>query len=144
VVALQAELAALTFSCNANRVATLQAGDGTDQTRYNINGMTVERFHWVSHRVQSDGSSGAAIPQAVEWHTEIDRIRMRTFASVLDKWAQYTTPNGPLLDNAFFLWTNAVATGPQHGFNNLPVIIAGNAGGYLKTGQHLDAGGTSN
>src|SRR5688572_17286818 len=89
VAKLQMELVALAFACNATRVATLQIGDGTDGTRYTIDGQTVERFHWVSHRVESDGSSGAAIPQALEWHTAIDRIRMNTFKHLLDAWSQY-------------------------------------------------------
>jgi hypothetical protein len=37
-----------------------------------------------------------------------------------------------------------VAVGPSHGFDNLPVIVAGNAGGFLKQGQYLDAGGATN
>jgi hypothetical protein len=141
VALLQAELAALAFSCNATRVATLQAGDGTEQTHYEINGQKVERFHWISHRVQSDGGSGVAIPEALEWHTEIDRIRMRTFKSMIDRWALYSTPNGPLLDNGFMYWTNSISIGPAHSGQNIPVIIAGNAGGYLKNGQYIDAGG---
>jgi hypothetical protein len=144
VAKLQMELVAFAFSCNQTRVATLQVGDGTDGTRYTINGQTIERFHWVSHRIQSDGSSGAAIPQALEWHTAIDRIRMQTFKHLLDKWAAYSTPNGPLLDNGFAMWTSHVAQGPSHGFNNLPIIIAGSAGGYLKQGQYIDAAGATN
>jgi hypothetical protein len=144
VAKLHVELVALTFACNANRVATLQIGDGTDGTRYTINGETVERFHWISHRIQSDGSTGAAIPQALEWHIAIDRIRMNTFKHLLDVWSQYDTPNGPLLDNAFAMWTSHVAQGPSHSFGNLPIIIAGSAGGYLKQGQYVDAANANN
>jgi hypothetical protein len=144
VAKLHMELVALTFACNENRVATLQIGDGTDQTRYTIDGQVVERFHWVSHRVQSDGSSGAAIPEALGWHIAIDRIRMNTLKHLLDKWSEYATPAGTLLDHAFALWTSHVAVGPSHGFNNLPVIIAGSAGGYLKQGAYVDAGGVTN
>lgn len=144
VAKLQMELAALAFSCNATRVATLQIGDGTDATRYTINGVTVERFHWISHRIQSDGVSGAAIPEAVEWHTAIDRIRINTFKHLIDTWSQYGVEGGSLLDNGFAYWTSHIAQGPTHSFNNLPIIIAGNAGGYLKTGQYIDAGNSSN
>lgn len=38
------------------------------------------------------------------------------------------------------MWTSHVAVGPSHSFNNLPIIIAGSAGGYLKQGQYLNAG----
>jgi hypothetical protein len=141
VALMQAELVALAFSCNSTRVATLQAGDGTEQTHYEINGQTVERFHWVSHRVQSDGSSGAAIPEALDWHIAIDRFRMGTFKAMIDRWEQYSVPNGLLLDNGFMYWTNSVAVGPAHSNTNMPVLIAGNAGGYLKNGEYVDAGG---
>jgi len=141
---LHMELVAFAFSCNATRVATLQVGDGTDATRYTINGQKVERFHWISHRIQSDGSSGAAIPQAVEWHTAIDRLRMESFKHLLTKWSAYSTAGGPLLDRSFAMWTSHIATGPAHSFSNLPIIIAGNAGGYLKQGQFVNAGNVGN
>jgi hypothetical protein len=141
VAKLQMDLVGLAFSCNATRVATLQVGDGTDGTRYTIDGQKVERFHYISHRIQSDGTSGAAIPKAVEWHTAIDRIRMGTFKYLLDKWANYATGTGPLLDNAFAMWSSHIAVGPSHSYRNLPYIIAGSAGGFLKQGAYVDAGG---
>jgi len=141
---LQMELVALAFACNATRVATLQVGDGTDATRYTIDGQMLERFHYISHRIMSDGSSGTAIPDAVNQHAKIDRLRMETLKFMLDKWAQYSTPNGPLLDNAFALWTTHVAEGPSHSFSNLPIIIAGSAGGYLKQGEYVNAGNVGN
>ena len=51
---------------------------------------------------------------------------------------------GPLFNNAYVLWTSHVANGPSHSFKNLPIIIAGSAGGYLKQGQYIDAGGVPN
>jgi hypothetical protein len=144
VAKLQMDLVTLAFACNATRVATLQCGDGTDGTRYVIDGQTLERFHWISHRIQSDGSSGAAIAGAAEMHRKIDRLRMNTFKYMLDKWAQTSTPGGPMFDNAFVMWTSHVAAGPSHSFRNLPIIIAGSAGGYLKQGQYVNAGNVGN
>jgi hypothetical protein len=63
---------------------------------------------------------------------------------MLDRWKTYATPNGPLLDNAFAMWTNHCAAGPSHSFRNLPVIIAGSAGGYLKQGQFIDGVASNN
>lgn len=144
VAKLHMELVAFAFACNATRVATLQVGDGTDATRYTIDGQLLERFHWISHRIQSDGSSGTAIAGAVDMHADIDRLRIGSFKYLLDKWSQYSTPNGPLLDNALAMWTSHVAVGPSHSFNNLPIIIAGSAGGYLKQGQYINAGNVGN
>lgn len=144
VAKLQIDLTAFAFACNASRVATLQIGDGTDGTRYTINGTQAERFHWISHRQSSDGNDGQPIANAVEVHIEIDRLRMLTFKHLLDRFSSYSMPNGTLLDAAYALWTSHVAIGPSHSFNNLPIIIAGSAGGYLRTGQYVDAGGVGN
>jgi hypothetical protein len=145
VAKLQMDLVGLAFSCNLTRVATLQVGDGTDHTNYVVDGVTTEKFHYISHRQADDGQgTGAKIPNAVELHTKIDRIRMGTFKYMLDRWKTYSTPNGPLLDNAFAMWTSHVANGPSHSFNNLPIIIAGSAGGYLKQGQYVDGARSTN
>jgi len=42
------------------------------------------------------------------------------------------------------LWTNHYAEGRPHGFTNIPHIIWGSGGGYLKQGQYVDAGDTTN
>jgi hypothetical protein len=144
VVKLQMELVALAFSCNATRVSTLQAGDGTDGTQYTIDGQQYERFHHISHRINSDGTDGSAIANAEEKHHTIDRLRLESFRHGIEKWSQYDTPNGPLLDNGFIYWTSHVADGPSHNSRNLPVIVAGNAGGYLKQGAYVDAGDVTN
>jgi hypothetical protein len=142
---LQMDLVGLAFSCNMTRVATLQAGDGTDHTNYVVDGVKTEKFHYISHRQADDGQgTGAKIPNAVELHAKIDRIRMETFKYMLDRWKTYSTPNGPLLDNAFAMWTSHVANGPSHSFSNLPIIIAGSAGGYLKQGQYVDGARSTN
>jgi hypothetical protein len=141
---LHADLIGLTFSCNANRVATMQLGDGTDATQYTIDGKRRERFHHISHRINSDGNSGSAIAGAAELHAKIDRMRMETFKSVLDKWSEYSTPDGPLLDNGFIYWTTHVAIGPSHSMANMPIIIAGSGGGAFTQGAYIDGDGAQN
>jgi hypothetical protein len=144
VVKLHGDLVGLTFSCNANRVATLQEGDGTDSTQYTIDGKLRENFHHISHRVNSDGTGGAAISGAAGLHAKVDRIRMETFKSILDKWSELSTPDGPLLDNAFIYWTSHIAIGPSHSMANMPIIIAGGAGGSIKQGEYLETKGSQN
>ncbi len=144
VAKLQMQLIGLAFACNSTRVATLQVGDGTDGTRYTVDGKQLESFHHISHRIRGDGTTGEAIPDAAKQHAAIDRIRMNTFKHLLDTWSEYKTEAGSLLDHGFAMWTSHVASGPAHGFSDLPIIIAGNAGGYLKTGQYINAGGAGN
>lgn len=138
VARLQMQLIGVAFSCNMTRSATLQWGDGGgDGTRYVIDGETLERFHFISHRIASDGSIGPVIEGAAEMHAKIDRVRMETFKTLLAHWGQLSTPQGTLFDSALAMWTTDVAVGPSGSFQNLPVIIAGSPGGRLRQGQYL-------
>jgi hypothetical protein len=140
VAKLHLELVALAFACNYNRIATLQHGDGTDATKYNVpsNAELNWPFHHISHRVPSDSSVGSN-DTAENAHAEIDVLRMQTLLHGLD----HFKARG-LLDKSVILWTNHIADGPSHSFKNVPTILAGNAGGYLKQGAYVDAGGVTN
>ena len=140
VAKLHLELVALAFACNFNRVATLQHGEGTDGTKYNVpaNASLGWPFHHISHRVQSDSATGSN-PTAEQAHAEIDVVRMKTLLHGLDAFKARG-----LFDKSFIMWTNHVADGPSHSFRNVPHIIAGDAGGYLKQGAFIDAGNVTN
>jgi hypothetical protein len=144
VVRMQLDLIAFAFASDRARTATLQVGGCNDHTKYLINGVQAPPFHFVSHRIMSDGGSGASIPNAVELHHQIDRIHARFFKHFLDRMAAYPLPEGgTLLDASVNLFTNSVADGPPHSGNNVPHIIAGSAAGFLKTGLHVRSPGPS-
>lgn len=138
---LHMSLTAFAFACNLNRTATLQVGDGTDATVYDVpSNARGWRFHHISHRIENDGSVGND-QQAVDAHREIDVLRMETFKQGLDKFAEYTTASGTLFDNSIVMWLNHVADGPSHSQDNVPHIIVGSAGGYFKQGEIVELGG---
>jgi len=135
------ELTALAFACDATRTGTLQIGEGNDQTRYYVDGVLQNTFHRISHRVDSDGSDGTPIPNADMLHHKIDLIFAGMFKFFLDKLASYPGPSGgTLLDDSVVVWTNDLSNGPPHSYSNVPQVLAGGAGGFLKTGQYIDAG----
>jgi len=66
------------------------------------------------------------------------------FLHLLDRLSMYAGPGGgTLLDDSVCLWTNDLANGPPHSYSNVPQVIAGGAGGFLRTGQYIDAGGVA-
>ena len=137
VAGLHMQLVALAFACNYNRVAALQWGDGTDGNKYSTPAsmnLSTWTFHQISHRVMSDGATGSN-PTAEQAHHEIDIIRMQTLAKGLDAFAARGLQN-----SAQVMMTFHIADGPSHSGINVPHIIWGNAGGFLKTGQFLDPG----
>lgn len=141
VAELMMDLIALAFACDANKVATLQIGTGNDQTRFYVDGVLQNTYHRISHRIDSDGSEGAKIPNADVLHHGVDKLFAGMFLHLLDRMSMYAGPSGgTLLDDSMALWTNDLANGPPHSYSNVPQVIAGSAGGFLRTGQYIDAG----
>ncbi len=137
---LHMQLVALAFACNLNRTATIQSGDGTDASIYDVasnKSLGNWGLHFISHRTQSDGAVGQN-STAEAAHAEIDVVRMKTLARGLNHFR-----DRGLADKCVVLWTNHIAEG-NHNMRNVPHIIWGNGGGYFKQGQYIDAGGVQN
>ena len=136
---LHMSLVALALACNYRRSASLQWGDPVDHTVYRVPSNAREwNLTYIQHRAQSDSAVGDD-PLAAQAQAEIDLVRMRSFATGLD----HFDARG-LRDQCSVLWTNNFSDGPSHSFVNVPHIIWGNAGGYLKQGEHVDAGDVGN
>ena len=71
-------------------------------------------------------------------HTMV--ISCFSFTEVSKLAAELMPSGGSLLDDSVVLWTNDLSNGPPHSYSNVPQILAGGAGGFLKTGQYIDAG----
>ena len=143
MVRLHMSLVAMAFACNYRRAASLQWGDPYDLTIYDVpsNLDRQWKFTYVSHRLMSDSAIGndAGDPLAAQAHAEVDAVRMQTLAAGLD----HFKARG-LADRCLVMWTLNYAEGPSHSFQNVPHIVWGSGGGFLKQGQYVDAGGTTN
>jgi hypothetical protein len=139
VVRLHMDLIAFAFSCDYVRAATLQVGEGNDQTTYEVAGSRLPRFHWISHRIYADGAEGETIPDAVSLHHQVDRLQLQTFAHLLEQLDSYDSAyGGKVLDDSVAVWLNDLGAGPPHSGNDVPWLLAGGCGGRLRTGQFLD------
>ncbi|HEX3594534.1 MAG TPA: DUF1552 domain-containing protein [Polyangiaceae bacterium] len=141
---MQMDVIALALSCGKTHAATLQVGTGNDQTQYTINGAKYERYHHISHRIDSDGDTGTAIENADVKHHDIDKLFAGMFKYLLDRLSSYTTPTGTLLDDGASIWLNDLSNGPPHGLQNVPYVIAGSCAGFLKSGAYVDVGDVTN
>ncbi len=136
------DLIVFAFASDKVRTATLQIGGCNDGCQYTIDGVKQPSYHFISHRVMSDGGTGTPIPNAVDLHHKIDKIYANYFKYFLDKMSAYTMPGGGnLLDSSVNLWTNSISDGPGHSGKSIPAVMAGNAGGFLKTGIYIKTTG---
>jgi hypothetical protein len=136
---LQMDLIVLAMACGTTRAATLQFGNGNTQTQFTIDGVKQKSYHKISHRIDSDGSTGDPIPNADVLHHKIDQIHARLFGYLLDKLDAVQLVSGTLLDAGVAVWLNDLGE-KYHSYNHVPHILAGSAKGYLKTGQFIDFG----
>lgn len=143
IARMQMDIIALAMACGTTRAATIQIGDGNDSTQYTIDGVKQKSFHRISHRIDGDGDVGAPIVGAVDLHHKIDRLHAGLFRYLCDKLAAYDLGSGSLLDFGVAVWLNDLAN-KYHSYNDVPYVMVGSAGGYLKTGQFLDVGGVNN
>jgi hypothetical protein len=139
VARMQSLVIALAMSCGRTHAATLQIGNGNDQSQYTINGTKYERFHHISHRINSDGSDGTPIENAAQKHHDIDKLFANIFKTLISTLDSYKTPTGSLLDEGVSVWLNDLSTGPAHATQNMPYVCAGSCAGVLKNGVYVEA-----
>lgn len=127
LIDLHMQLMVFAAASGYTRVAVLKIGDREDDHTFTLDGNTFV-YHTASHRALVNGAALCSLA---------DFAHMRHFRGMLDQLAGIATPTGTLLDAGLTVWTNQVANG-NHSFTNVPWLLAGTAGGFLKTGQFLD------
>jgi hypothetical protein len=68
---------------------------------------------------------------------------MEQLALLIDRMKAIPEEGGTMLSNSVILWTNHMEDGQNHACQRLPWVLAGQAGGYFKTGQCAVSAGKS-
>ena len=137
---LHMDIAAIAVGCGFTRSVAIQVGVGNDgHTRYrNLDtGAVMENYHFISHRRLSHGGDGTVIANADLLHHFVDVQFARTFRHLLDR-LSVNIGGQSLLNQGVCCWYNDNATGPPHSVRNVPWVLAGNAGGFLRSGQYVE------
>lgn len=138
---LMTDLMVLAFQCDRTRVASLMA-EGNGFGFLGIHG----DHHGHSHLLGGDGDV-RLIQQINDW-------QVAQFARFISALNDIQEDEGTLLDNSLILFGSGLdatghrpnaslgelrpqASGPVHRHSNLPLLLAGNARGRIRTGQHF-------
>src|SRR5262245_51978053 len=122
------DLLLLAYQGDITRVSCLQIGRELSGRTYPWIGVP-EAHHGVSHH-QRD-------PHNIQQKTKIDAYNMSLFTRFLEKLRDTSDGDGSLLDHSMFLYGAGMGDGDRHTPLELPVVLAGRAGGQLKTGRHI-------
>lgn len=148
------DLTVLAFACDLTNVATIQYSDswGVHYGSYPI-GEGIESLkdwsdHFISHKLDDadramdldDLDRDEAVRIANLRVVETSRFKVRRFSYLINSLKRISTPTGTLLDESLALYVSENGDGDSHGRTNMPVLLAGHAGGF-QTGRVVAATG---
>ncbi|HEX2882195.1 MAG TPA: DUF1552 domain-containing protein [Polyangiaceae bacterium] len=132
----QIDIAAAAVRCGVTRVISLQMMHVNSQLSFAFAGVP-RGHHDASH--SSPGSTGRMD------HANCQRFMAEKLARLLTA-LEVPDPEDPehtVLDNSAVLWCSEIGDGQEHTCIAVPTVIAGSAGGALKTGQLVQLTGRS-
>ncbi len=131
-VRLMMDMLVLAFESDSTRVATfLLAHDGSNRSFRDIG--VPDGHHTISHHRSK--------AEPLEKLAKIDLFYSRQFAYFVEQLKSRKDADGEsLLHNSQIVWGSGLADPDRHRHNELPIIVAGQGGGTIKTGLHTDLG----
>jgi hypothetical protein len=127
---LQLDLMLLAHKCDLTRVTSYMFANANSWQHYpwlNID----EEHHEISHASDDDVAQIDKLVAIHAWHSE-------QFKYVLDELSAVPEEDGSnMLESSLILWGNELGAGNTHTYKDIPWVLAGQAGGALKTGRFL-------
>ncbi len=126
------DMLVLAFETDSTRVASfILAHDGSNRSFAEIG--VSEGHHSISHHQNN--------PELLDKLAKIDLFYSRQFAYFLEQLQSRKDVDGnTLLHNSMIIWGGGLADPNAHRHTNLPIILAGQGGGTVKSGLYTDLG----
>ena len=131
------DLMVAALKCDITRVAALQMVDaGGANIPWNFLPGIPEKGTGFHTRLRNWHDMGHNPVMGGTDHKRMaDKWCMQQMAELLARMKAIPEEGGTMLSNSVVLWTNHMEDGQNHNCQKLPWILAGQAGGYFKTGQ---------
>lgn len=125
---LMGDMLVLAFQTDVTRVATFMFANAGSNRSYRQIGVN-EGHHSLSHH-QGDPVKLAKISRINRFHTQ-------QLAYILQRLKSIPEGEGSLLDHCMVVYGSGICDGNRHNNENLPILLAGNGGGRIQTGRHV-------
>jgi Protein of unknown function (DUF1552) len=124
------QLMALAFQCDITRVISFMHGYALGGRSFPFIGVN-DNGHSVTHH--------SGDPTLIAKEKTIDTWRVGIFVKFLQMLAGITDVDGnTVLHNSLIYYTSEIDDGNGHSQDNKPILLAGQLGGAIKTGQNLE------
>ena len=124
---LMLDMVALAIRSDSTRVLSFMYGNEGSIRGYPEIGAP-ESHHDLSHHGKSEEKQAKV--------QKINLFHMQHFAYLLDHFASVEEAGGKLLDNCMIIYGSGISDGDRHNHDDLPIIMAGKAGGKIKKASH--------
>jgi Protein of unknown function (DUF1552) len=128
-IRLMFDLMVIAFQTDTTRVATLMFDNAGGNRVYREIGVN-DAHHGMSHHRDK--------PNTVADLKKVDRYLIQQLAYFLEKLDSIPDGEGTLLDQSMVLYGSGLGDGNRHTHDDLPILLAGGAGGRLSTGRLID------
>jgi hypothetical protein len=128
-VKLMFDLQVIAFQADLTRVSTMMLGREGSVRTYPEIGVPDPHHPLTHHRGH---------PDFIEKVTKINTFHVELFAGFVQKLKATPDGDGTLLDHSAILYGSALSDGNAHSNTDLPLVVAGHAGG-LRGGRHVAA-----
>jgi hypothetical protein len=133
-------LMVLAFQCDATRVINYQQMNGGHSSYSSFPWLNINQDHHGMSHHNGNAATGALLAKVEAWEISM-------FSSFLQKLDAIKEGNNTILDNSLIFLSSELADGNAHnqgattyaGFSaptGKPILLAGSAGGKIKTGRH--------
>jgi len=122
---LMVDLLAYALACDLTRVFTFRHSGWTDEWVFRDQGANA-RHHSMTH---NEGGSQPVVDRSIKY-------TMGNFAILIKRLSEMKEGASTVLDNSAIMGYSEVAQGNNHSRQDIPLIVAGRAGGMLRTGVH--------
>ena len=137
---IMADIVIAALRCGVTNVATLNLADIiTTWLPQPYGGFAIG--HDLHHRAREVGATGPKAAKRQQWVDEMLQNRswcLGLFKRILAGLDAIPEGSGTMLDNSLMLYTSEFSNGSVHSLNDVPILLAGSAGGYFQTGRHVN------
>jgi Protein of unknown function (DUF1552) len=128
---LMLDLMVLAFQMDKTRIVTCMLNNDLSQMNFKF-------IEGVRGALHLDLTHNGKAPELEAMYLKTNQFHMQQFAYFVDRLKHIDEGGQSLLDSSMLMLASNLFDGDAHGADQMPIVLAGRAGGALKTGRIVD------
>jgi hypothetical protein len=130
-IRLMLDLLVLALQMDKTRIVTLMLNNDLSQMNFKF-------LEGVRGALHLDLTHNGKAPELEAMYLRTNQFHVQQFTYLVEKMKAIDEGGSSLLDNSLLMFASSLYDGDAHSADQLPIVLAGKAGGQLKTGRILD------